>query len=58
MTVRKGDVVVRFDPMSVQRTLNDRRSEFKQAEEEIGKTRAQDRIAGAADADRRDEGAL
>jgi multidrug resistance efflux pump len=43
-TVRKGDVVVRFDPMSVQRTLNDRRSEFRQAEEEIGKTRAQYRI--------------
>ena len=44
MTIKKGDVVVRFDPMSVQRTLNDRRSEFKQAEEEIGKTRAQFRI--------------
>ena len=26
MSVTKGDVVVRFDPMSVQRTLNDRRS--------------------------------
>ena len=44
MTIKKGDVVVRFDPMSVQRTLNDRRSEFKQAEEEIGKTKAQYRI--------------
>ncbi len=44
MNIKKGDVVVRFDPMSVQRTLNDRRSEFKQAEEEIGKTRAQYRI--------------
>jgi RND family efflux transporter MFP subunit len=44
MAVKKGDVVVRFDPMTVQRTLNDRRSEFKQAEEEIGKTRAQFRI--------------
>src|SRR3954464_4747098 len=44
MTVKKGDVVVRFDPMTVQRTLNDRRSEFKQAEEEIGKTQAQYRI--------------
>ncbi len=44
MNIKKGDVVVRFDPMSVQRTLNDRRSEFKQAEEEIGKTRAQFRI--------------
>ena len=44
MNVKKGDVVVRFDPMSVERTLNDRRSEFKQAEEEIGKTKAQYRI--------------
>jgi len=44
MNIKKGDVVVRFDPMTVERTLNDRRSEFKQAEEEIGKTRAQYRI--------------
>ena len=44
MAIKKGDVVVRFDPMTVQRTLNDRRSEFKQADEEIGKTRAQFRI--------------
>ena len=28
MNIKKGDVVVRFDPMTVQRTLNDRRSEF------------------------------
>src|SRR5512133_3526921 len=40
-TVKKEDLVVRFDPMSIQRTLNDRRSEFKQAQEEIGKTRAE-----------------
>jgi len=44
MTIRKGDVVVRFDPMTVERTLNDRRSDFKQADEEIAKTRAQYRI--------------
>src|SRR5688500_6359282 len=44
MAIKKGDVVVRFDPMSVERALNDRRSDFKQAEEEIGKTRAQYRI--------------
>jgi multidrug efflux pump subunit AcrA (membrane-fusion protein) len=44
MNVKKGDVVVRFDPMTVERTLNDRRSDFKQAEEEIAKTRAQYRI--------------
>ena len=44
MPIKKGDVVVRFDPMTVQRTLNDRRSEFKQADEEILKTQAQFRI--------------
>jgi HlyD family secretion protein len=44
MNIKKGDVVVRFDPMTVQRALNDRRSEFKQAEEEIGKTQALYRI--------------
>ncbi len=44
MSIKKGDVVVRFDPMTVQRTLNDKRSEFKQADEEIGKTRAQYRM--------------
>ena len=44
MAIKKGDVVVRFDPMTVQRTLNDRRSEFKQADEEISKTQAQYRI--------------
>jgi HlyD family secretion protein len=43
-TIKKGDVVVKFDPMTVQRTLNDRRSEFKQAEDEIAKTQAQYRI--------------
>jgi RND family efflux transporter MFP subunit len=44
MAIKKGDVVVKFDPMTVERTLNDRRSEHKQADEEIGKTRAQYRI--------------
>jgi len=44
MNIKRGDVVVRFDPMTVERTLNDRRSDFKQAEEEIAKTRAQYRI--------------
>src|ERR1700687_620682 len=44
MNIKKGDVVVRFDPMTVQRTLNDRRSDFKQAEDEIDKTRAQYRM--------------
>jgi hypothetical protein len=30
--------------MTVQRALNDRRSEFKQADEDIGKTQAQHRL--------------
>jgi multidrug resistance efflux pump len=44
MNIKKGDVVVRFDKITVERTLNDRRSDFKQADEEIAKTRAQFRI--------------
>jgi len=42
--VKKGDVVVRFDPVPVQRTHAEKLSELKQAEEEIGKTEAQFRI--------------
>jgi HlyD family secretion protein len=42
--VKKGDVVVRFDPVPVQRTLQEKQSELKQAEEEIGKAEAQYRI--------------
>ena len=42
--VKKGDVVVRFDPVPVQRTHAEKQSELKQAEEEIGKTEAQYRI--------------
>ena len=43
-TVKKGDVVVRFDPVPVQRTHAEKLSELKQAEEEIGKTEAQYQI--------------
>ena len=42
--VKKGDVVVKFDPVPVQRTLQEKLSELKQAEEEIAKTEAQYRI--------------
>lgn len=42
--VKKGDVVVKFDAVPVQRTLAEKQSELKQAEEEIGKTEAQYRI--------------
>ena len=43
-TVKKGDVVVTFDPVPVQRTHAEKLSELKQAEEEIGKTEAQHQI--------------
>lgn len=42
--VKKGDVVVRFDPVPVKRTHAEKLSELKQAEEEIGKTEATSRI--------------
>jgi RND family efflux transporter MFP subunit len=42
--VKKGDVVVRFDPVPVERTHREKLSELKQAEEEIGKTEAQYQI--------------
>lgn len=42
--VKKGDAVVRFDPVPVERTRAEKLSELKQAEEEIGKTEAQYRI--------------
>jgi HlyD family secretion protein len=42
--VKKGDVVVRFDPVPVERTRAEKLSELKQAEEEIGKTEAQYKI--------------
>ena len=44
MNVKKGDVVVKFDPVPVQRTHAEKLSELKQADEEIGKTEAQYRI--------------
>src|SRR5687768_18623500 len=41
MNVKKGDVVVKFDPVPVQRTHAEKLSELKQADEEIGKTEAE-----------------
>src|SRR6516225_4062243 len=40
-TVRKGEVVVQFDTTKLQITLDQTRSELKQAEAEIEQTRAQ-----------------
>jgi RND family efflux transporter MFP subunit len=42
--VKKGDIVVRFDPVPVERTRAEKLSELKQAEEEIAKTEAQYKI--------------
>ena len=42
--VKKGDVVVQFDISNLQRTLDQKRSEFKQAEAEIERSRAQGRL--------------
>src|SRR5687767_14456476 len=42
--VKKGDLVVKFDPVPVKRTHDEKMSELKQAEEEIGKTEAQSSI--------------
>ena len=42
--VKKGDVVVKFDRIPVQRTLDVKKSELKQADEEISKTEAQYKI--------------
>ena len=42
--VKKGDVVVKFDPVPVQRTHAEKLSELKQADEEIEKTAATYRI--------------
>jgi HlyD family secretion protein len=42
--VAKGEVVVQFDTMTLQRTIAEKRSELKSAEAEIERTRAQARI--------------
>ncbi len=42
--VKKGDVVVQFDPSTLQRTLDQSRAALKQAEAEIDRLNAQQRI--------------
>lgn len=42
--VKKGDLVVQFDMSNLQRTLDQKRSELKQAEAEIERSRAQGRL--------------
>jgi HlyD family secretion protein len=43
--VKAGDVVVQFDPSTLQRTIQEKQSELKQAEAEIEQAQAQTRIA-------------
>jgi HlyD family secretion protein len=42
--VRKGDFIVQFDGATVQRTLDQKRSDLKQAEAEVARTQAQARM--------------
>src|SRR3954464_15693046 len=43
--VKPGDVVVRFDPSTLERTIQEKQSEVKQADAEIEQAQAQTRIA-------------
>ena len=43
--VKPGDVVVQFDPSTLQRTIQEKQSELKQADAEIEQAQAQSRIA-------------
>ena len=43
--VKPGDVVVRFDPSTLERTIQEKQSELKQADAEIEQAQAQTRIA-------------
>jgi multidrug resistance efflux pump len=43
-TVRKGDVVAQFDLTMLQRTLDEKRSELRQADAEIGRLQGENRI--------------
>jgi multidrug resistance efflux pump len=42
--IRKGDLVVQFDPTTLRRTLDEKRSELRQAEAEIDRLRGEARI--------------
>ena len=43
--VKPGDVVVQFDPSTLERTIQEKQSELKQADAEIEQAEAQTRIA-------------
>jgi multidrug efflux pump subunit AcrA (membrane-fusion protein) len=48
--VKTGDVVVQFDPTTLQRTIQEKQSELKQADAEIEQAQAQTRIASEQNA--------
>src|ERR1019366_5730293 len=48
-TVKKGDVAIVFDPSTIQMTLNQRRSDLKQAEAQIDDMRAKQKLAEQQD---------
>ncbi|MBP7570974.1 MAG: HlyD family efflux transporter periplasmic adaptor subunit [Acidobacteria bacterium] len=48
--VRKGDLIVQFDPAALRRTLDEKRSELRQAEAEIDRLRGEARIREEQDA--------
>lgn len=48
--VKPGDLLVQFDPSTLQRTIQEKQSELKQADAEIEQTRAQTRIASEENA--------
>src|ERR1017187_4214844 len=48
-TVKKGDVVIVFDPSTIQMTLNQRSSDLKQAEAQVDDARAKQKLAEQQD---------
>ena len=47
--VKPGDVVVQFDPTTLQRTIQEKQSELKQADAEIEQAQAQTRIVSRSE---------
>ena len=56
--VENGDVIVRFDDTTLQRTVRDKESELEQAEAEIEQARAQGTIMGGGEPDGVTDGAV
>ena len=56
--VKPGDVVVEFDPSTLQRTIQEKQSELKQADAEIEQAAGADADRAGTERDRADEGGL